>query len=192
MDITLNELTHEYKVDGQVVPSVTQIIQDILPIDLTYFKEEHRRRGHAVHAACHFLEENDLNWKTVHPDIIGYIKAWEKFMSDTGWKSEKMESFIAHKRLRYAGRLDRVGSFNNKKGVLDLKTGTVEHASLQLAGYAMAYDPIDYKLPHNNLHRWAVKLNENGTYKLHTYSNDIDFEVFEAMTKIYHYKRSVK
>jgi hypothetical protein len=46
--------------------------------------EHARQRGTAVHAACHFLDEGDLNWATVSPEIEPYVRAWERFKKETG------------------------------------------------------------------------------------------------------------
>jgi hypothetical protein len=49
-DCTFNEATHTYKINGRSVPSVTQVLGDLLPCYRA--GEWYKARGRAVHAAA--------------------------------------------------------------------------------------------------------------------------------------------
>ena len=51
--------THIYTVDGEVLPSVTQILKDMGFIDVTWFNDYARERGSLVHKIIESEGEND-------------------------------------------------------------------------------------------------------------------------------------
>ena len=58
--IQFDEAAHVYTVAGVERPSVTQILKDAGLIDTTWYTDEARQRGRAVHLAAQFLDEDDL------------------------------------------------------------------------------------------------------------------------------------
>jgi hypothetical protein len=79
--LTIDPQTHVYRVDGRPVASVTSIIRDA-GIGPDYdgvrpdILERAKARGIHIDLARDFLDQNDLDWDTVHPPWKGYIEAW--------------------------------------------------------------------------------------------------------------------
>lgn len=181
--LTFDEQAHVYKWNDQVVPSVTQILKHRGFIDDRWFTEESRQRGTSVHVACHYLDEEDLDWETVDPKIIPYIDAYKKFKEDTGFIPIKIEEMLFNKHCFYAGTLDRVGLITipkQKEVLIDFKTGSVESwVGLQLAGYNLC---LKQRLP-----RYALQLKNDGTYRLRHFDDPSDHDMFQYQASTYHW-----
>lgn len=176
------EAEHKYIVDGVERPSVTTIIHDCIPSNSKWMKQCHSDRGTAVHLACQYLEEGTLDWNSLDPSILPYVRGWERFLVETGAKSLFMEHLVYNTKLYYAGTLDRVMDIGGKTGVLDIKTGAFLTADIQTAGYDLAL-PTPYK------NRWVVKLEQNGSYKLIPYTREADYQDWEGIVRTYYYKK---
>ena len=65
MSLRFDPDSHLYRVDGIIVPSVTQVLEDVGIVDYSRLpgstREMALRRGSAVHAACHYDDEGDLD-----------------------------------------------------------------------------------------------------------------------------------
>lgn len=120
----LDEKTHRYTIDGKPALGVTEILQDNGLVPKYCQEESYRVRGKYVHAACHFLDEGDLDWATVHPQIIPYIKAWEACKSEYGISVLSCEELVYSPVYRVCGTLDRRVMIQVWKagGILDIKT----------------------------------------------------------------------
>src|SRR5256885_13258516 len=101
---------HEYWLDGEQVPSVTQILRDQGLIDLSHIPsfilEAARRRGSAVHQLVHYLNENDLDWGSVDPAYRGYLDAWIAYREEKRLRIDLCEYRVASRRRRLAGTFD--------------------------------------------------------------------------------------
>jgi hypothetical protein len=190
--LSFDEASHEYRLDGLPVVSVTQALdlaglmnwKRFVPADVLDFASE---RGRAVHSALHFYDENALDWSTVDPAIRGYIEAYERFASAKDWTPVMIEQPLYHASLRYAGRPDRIGVLDGDKCVLDLKSGVVnEVVALQLAGYAgLLAAPAAYR-------RFGLQLRADGKYRLSEYPRAdyrFDFSVFASALNVAQFKR---
>lgn len=194
--LTFEPEQHLYRFDGHVVPSVTQIL-DVVPPRLGMLDlakrlhpeavERKRLIGQATHAAAHYYDEGTLNWRTVDPQAEPYLVGWCKFREDTGFRPEFLETRVYHPALGYAGTLDRLGAFENADlALIDIKTGDITAADLQLAAYDAAFRAMhDMPLP---LPRYVVQLLGDGRYTLHPpYTNRRDFRVFQASLELASY-----
>jgi hypothetical protein len=161
-----NEERHEYMVDGVLRPSVTQALKEAGLIHTEWYTDEARLRGKAVHAACQFLDENDLDWDTVLPEYRGFVQGWESFKRDSGFQIGRaangqplIEYRLYHPGFGYSSTLDREGSIGSDDYLLDIKTGGPEEwHGYQLAGYSQCLpQPLARK-------RLTVHLKANGRY----------------------------
>jgi hypothetical protein len=114
--IQFDEAAHLYTVAGVERPSVTQILKDAGLIDTTWYTDEARERGRAVHFATQFLDEDDLDWDTVLPQYRGYVAAWERFKAESHFIISRdsdgkllIEYLLFQPVSGYCGMLDRVG-----------------------------------------------------------------------------------
>lgn len=180
---------HEYRASGRLVPSVTQIIQDVGFMDSEHYTESARALGSAVHAAIHYLDESDLDWDTVTPELTGYVRAWEKFKLETQIEIELREYRVFNRIFGYAGTLDRTARLNWEPGtwLLDAKTGAHEdwHA-LQSAAYCAAFEkPLRYR-------RAGVYLSADGAYRIREFPPGEftdDWSDFQAALRVWNRKR---
>lgn len=173
--------THTYTRDGKKLLSGTQIIKICGIIDDSFYTAASRMRGVAVHKACELLAKGVLDWQSVHPKILGRVKAFEKFCSDFKWKPTACEVPIYHPTYLYGTTPDQA----DEETLVELKTGTIpEWADLQTALQAMALWPTDYF----KKQRIAVELRDNGTYWTKHFTNPNDFNVAVAAIAIANYK----
>ena len=183
MNFVFDEEKHLYLLDNRPLLSVTQALKgaglveyDNLPIAPDVL-ERARARGKAVHAACHYLDEGDLDWSTLDPSLVGYVKAWQKFKDESGIIIEQIEHKFYHPSLLFAGTPDRVATRMGRRGVYDIKTyECAAWTGLQLSGYELGLRPAG-EAPWD---RWGVWLKPEGTYKLQQFTNRNDVEIFKA------------
>lgn len=169
--LIFNAETHQYFLNGSPLPSVTQILSDLGFIDKNFFTEYGRTRGKFVHLACELDDKGELDEESLSSPLLPYLKAWRSFKRDTGIKIESIEKEVASELYKFAGKLDRIGIMNGSCCVLDIKSGSVSPwTALQLAAYEIAVN--------KRLKRFAVQLTETGKYKLHTYSDPQDRQIF--------------
>lgn len=149
MLIEFNAARHLYLLGGRPAPSVTQVLHAAGLIDASWYTEEARDRGTAVHMACHYIDEDgphgelgnlDPDWLDRSP-YAGYVRAYLAFKRDAGFHQELVEMRMFH-RLGYCGTVDRTGFFGQQPArganvLIDIKTGQPEMwHKIQLAAYA--------------------------------------------------------
>lgn len=196
-ELTFDEATHTYRLGGQVVPSVTQLLLPIAP-DFSaipaHVLEAKRALGTEVHFACELDDEDDLDEDTVPAAVEPYLAAWRKFKADTGAVVLANERKLVHTGLRFAGTLDRLVRVRDG-GVylIDLKTSVsmAAHFGVQLAGYQLLLETDD-DFAGVKLERKGLQLRDDGAYRLIPYNNPNDAAAFRACLSIYHWKEATK
>lgn len=155
--LTFTPDTHEYRLAGNVVPSVTQIIRAVLPgIEAG---NECMARGTAVHKACQAIDEGDFPDTT---GIEGRVEAWRKFMAECCMTPVKVELPLASKRYQFAGTIDRL--LTDRNGIMivcDIKSTIEPQAVPQIGGYSLLLTENNFK-PKMGL---VVELHDEETYK---------------------------
>jgi hypothetical protein len=76
--------SHTYTLNGEKVPSITQIIADMGLIDTTWFTDHSRERGTFVHRIIEWHLLKELDEDTVDESLVGYLNAWKRFELDSG------------------------------------------------------------------------------------------------------------
>ena len=161
-------VSHTYRLDGEVVPGVTSVLKSVGIIDYSFIPQEilqrASKRGTAVHLALQYLDEGCLDRTSVDVEHRGYIEAYERFVTESGFEPAHIEHRVYHPVYRYAGTLDRTGLLNGTLTILDFKTGLVlpGHA-LQLAAYANCLAAP------RRFRRIALQLNADATYRVYEY-----------------------
>ncbi len=182
--LTFDAEKHEYRIDGQRVPSVTQVLQGAGLIDTRWFNEEARTRGTYVAQATQFYDEGTLDYDALDDELKSYIMAWEKFLVENDVQVVNVEMMVANLARRYAGTLDRLIILREQRWLLDIKTGSKAawHA-LQTAGYSMCIvGPIGWH------HRASILLQDDGSYMFHKHGEPSDRDVFLSALNLYHWK----
>ncbi len=184
--VNFNEERHEYSNEtGDIVPSVTGIIEIINPEAKKWYTEESRQRGTAVHRACELYDKGSLDFDKLHPVIKPYVRGYITFCQKFEPEWEEVEKrFISE--LGFAGTYDRLGKLKGAGKVLaDIKTGENALAGLQLAGYKIGnMETLDAK-------RAVILLNKDGGFKLTLLppsEEQEDIKVFLSCLNIMKYK----
>jgi hypothetical protein len=114
--------THTYFMNGQKVPSVTQILWDLGEIsEFSTWNDFARDRGLAVHAACALLPDR-LDWRSVDLRIIGYLESFMRWVERQKFGVFEQEQRGFNSDLVYAGTWDlRVPVSTCRSGTLYLK-----------------------------------------------------------------------
>lgn len=153
--------------------------------------EHARQRGTAVHAACHYLDDGDLNWETVSSEIEPYVRAWDRFKTDTALKINEIERPRYHATYGFAGTPDRIVKIGEHAGTLDIKTYCPDAVTgVQLAAYSyLAFGPQpSWDAPK----RWGLWLKDDGKYSLTEYTDRGDEAVFMSCLTICKFKMANK
>ena len=166
-DLLFDADAHTYRSPaGVLVPSVTTILKatgvstDFEALPNREAIERKRAIGTALHSDIHAFDDGDLDWSTVHPEVLPYVEAWAQFRESMRLTPRTRERRVWHQTLGFCGTLDGIfDGANVGAGVLiDVKTGDPKAAAAQFqtAGYqlALAYDdPAALEL-----RRWSVQL----------------------------------
>lgn len=186
--LAFDEASHTYRADGVVVPSVTQIIAPMydfkgIPEDVLIAK---RDLGRAVHTACEYDDEDDLDDSTIDASMAPYIAAYRAFKRDVKPVVVMNERKLYSRKYRYAGTIDRRFIIDGQPWTVDLKTtATMSPAvGLQLA----AYDRLAQEEIGEKSRMGALQLKPDGKYKLHPFTKTGDFAVFLSLLNVHNWK----
>src|SRR3990167_10139218 len=106
---TFDQDAHKYYLDGVEIPGVTTVLKTAGLSSVYDGFTDAALRGLHVHQACEWLDLNDLDWSTVYPQWVGYVKAYERFKQETSFVPELIEWQGYQPALRFAGTIDREG-----------------------------------------------------------------------------------
>jgi len=187
-ELTFDEPTHTYRYGGQVVPSVTQLLDrlhsfaGVDPVVL----EAAKQRGTYVHRMCEYFDLDELDIGAVPDKYIGYLGAWESFVTDFGARWVGIERRGYSKLFGFAGTMDRDGTlprrFNpQQRWVVDIKTSQQDHPvwGMQTAAYRQLLTEEDssYALAR----RATVQLRPDGNYRFITWDEPSDWPAFLSL-----------
>lgn len=191
-DIKFDPATHAYTIDGQPVPSVTQVLKATGFVDTTFFTDEARTRGTYVHRLIELHIMQDLDESTVDPALQGYFDAFKRFQEEADIDTDTwtVEKPLASPLYRFAGTPDFVGIINGKCAVIDLKTSVTASPSeqLQTAAYhtLVAENRQEGAMPVT--HRFSLHVSDDGKYKLIEHKDRQDRQIFQAALACYQWQ----
>jgi hypothetical protein len=174
--------THTYRYGGRVVPSVTQVLHAIDNFDRVdpELLERARRFGQHVHAATDLFDRGILDEENLDIMLVPHLNAYKLFLSETGFVVTHSEQQIYNARQRYAGTLDKRGTWKGSTWLLDLKSGAVPRAvGLQTAAYREACDEKPKR-------RLCLQLKRN-TYKLIKCEEASDWSYFVSYLNVHRF-----
>lgn len=132
---------HSYWVGEERWPGVSEILAGAGLIDISGIPEDRleyaRVRGQAAHLACHYFDLGVLNWDTVDPAIVGYVRSYIALKERADYEVLGSELSLASQKWKFCGTLDKLARFNGVVGVGDLKTPVISKPAtrFQTAGY---------------------------------------------------------
>ena len=191
--IEFNEERHEYRLDGAVVPSVTEVIKPL--VDFSRVPEEQleykRQIGKALDTAITLYERQDLEVASMDDAVMPFFEAWLAFKKDTGFRVLLNQAIVYSRKLRFAGTLDllgtRVPDSASPDELIDTKCvwAMGRATAVQTAAYSLAtLESLGIRLKK----RGAVQLLQDGTYRYHPYTHSNDENVFKALLAIHAWK----
>jgi len=182
--LEFNEEEHRYTRESVPVPSVSRILQFMgLSPNRRFFKKSDALRGTYVHSITEIMDNDLLDWVDLDPILRPYAEAYKSFQDTENYEWELTEAMVFNELLWYAGRLDRTGLLNDKKILLDIKTGkgsVTPAMGVQMAGYDMC-------LPGEQRERWILYLRPSGKYKLYQCEDPEDYEAFKHGAWLYNW-----
>jgi hypothetical protein len=197
MQIDFHEATHSYRIDGRSVPSVTQVLapqNDWSHVD-AWVLEAKAALGRDVHTAMHLLAVGQLDWTSLDPAVLPYVRSGDRFIREYGLNIIAAETAVGCKALGIAGMLDAYGRkmFRNLwyDVFVDWKIAETvpTTVSAQLAAYQYLYYrtfmPAGRRAPAKRL---CVRLSHTG-YKVDTFKEyDRDFSLFTSCRNTFMHK----
>lgn len=184
------DVGHRYTVDGQEVPSVSEltrfITREVYEDTPKLAMNSAADRGTRVHKATEELDKTgkvEIDSDDGEEDITPYISAYAQFLKDHKPSWEQIE-WPVHNGLLYAGTLDRYGTMNGKKIILDIKTAASIGSLLRVLYtaaqnlYRMAIEP-EYAVDAI----YILQLKRDGKYRL--VELEIQNELAEACIQLH-------
>jgi hypothetical protein len=154
--LAFDPAVHEYRLNWIRVPSVTGVLKGSGYIDLSGIPhavlEAARARGTRVHAALHYLLEDDLDLSTVDEGDRGYLESAQQYLAKHVTRAIRAECRLWSERYQCAGTTDLIAVHDDGfASIDDFKTGEPSDvaADLQTAayhGFALEMANHDYPL----------------------------------------------
>lgn len=173
--LTFDEEKHEYRLDGERIPSVTELLKPLTAEGYERIAPDTLRiaaeRGTEVHEACEAMDYGE-DPEDVSEDVYGYLDAYTQFLTDheVEWCGVEDKGSCTTFGYPFAGTVDRWGKVDGEPTVLDIKT--IASPSIEqkcsVALQTMAYEWIireKYNIPYA-FRRRALYLKKNGKYNL--------------------------
>ena len=193
--LEFNAEAHEYRLDGQLVPSVTAVLDPLLelwriPSDIL---EAAREFGEHVHQAVHLFNEGELDEEALDPALALPLRGWKQFLHATGTEISASEQRVFHRGARFAGTLDSTGLMPGRAGrgevlsLIDVKSGDVPFTvGPQTAAYE--YARRDMGLPPCRRRLCVQLTSEPPFYKVHQLTEPSDLTMFLSALNVYRFK----
>ena len=188
-ELTFEEGTHTYKLNGIEVPSVTTLMK---PLSQRVYGDTDPEllaraaaRGTAIHQAAENYAEYGI--EDIDPELSGYFDAFKRW-----WDKKKpvvlgTECRVYHKELGYAGTSDLLCVIDNQITLVDYKSSaSVVHmlCMVQLEGYARAWDSHGLKIDRREI----LHLQSIGQYTEHVYPKNAEcWKVMSALMTLRNY-----
>ena len=124
--LTLNEESHVYDLDGEELPSVSEITRfisrELYGEVNQYTLDRAAERGTNVHKLTEALDK--YGSCEADEELLPYLQAYVEFRSKHECEWTEIERSMFHPDLRYAGTLDRLGTVDGENIIMDIKTSS--------------------------------------------------------------------
>lgn len=191
MQLDFDAHNHIFKINGVIVPSITQVIKAAGLTDYSkvppHILKASQDFGTAAHLATQLYDQGNLDETTLDPALRPYLDSWITFCKEYGFVSEIIEKPMGSELFKFAGIPDRIGKREGKAADVEIKTTFEmnESTAEQTAGQVILWKgKIDTKVE-----RWGVLLTETGKPQVYRYKNASDFSVFLAALTICNTKK---
>ena len=191
--LEFNEAEHTYHVSGQRRDSVTDLLKQfgMMP-GIRYATDEHLWRGQQIHEAMRLYHNGTLAMASLDPAIGPYLRSWDRFVLETGWRTLGFEIPMVHPLLGFCGRPDVWGIVRDEFWVVDYKSGGLTPSvRLQLAGYGSLL-LVNGHVPVNMRHcirRVGIQLKPEEDYNLKPCDDPTDIAVWSMMVSVNNWRK---
>ena len=165
--LQFDRATHTYSYGGQHLESVTQVLKRAGQIG-DWGTVGYMQRGTTVHGLTARIDrlqqptmDDTERYVDVAEELQGYVASWQKWLRESGFVVELIETPVCDLQHSIAGTPDRVGYLpvlRNTRVVVDIKTNASGQIApwvrYQLAAYAM----MSRRTPSERLERVAIAL----------------------------------
>ena len=180
MKLDFDPENHEYKLDGERIPSVSELLEPITKVNYDginpFVLAQAAARGTEVHEATESIDYG-LDPEDISPDIFPYLDAYCQFLADYRPDWYGIEDMVyggvadLYGSFDYAGTIDRWGMIDGFLSVVDIKTvaqpSPVQKITTAIQTYlyscALCFCGKTEKKP---ARRYALYLKKDGSYDL--------------------------
>lgn len=177
--LILDTKTHIYTIGKKQIPSVSQIVQAIVGIEV-FGSDWHLQRGTALHRAIALYLKGTLNEKSVDTHIKDALESGKKAVKELGLKPTLIEPSLYHPILNFAGTPDLLSDTT----LIDWKSSHSNTTEIQLGGYVFLLEKNKMKVKKC----MEIVIDENG-YKLTEYGIERCKNLFLSALNLYNWKR---
>lgn len=176
MPFSYEAATHTYYIDGAPIPSVTQMLKTTGWVDDTFYTDDGRERGTAVH---HYTAQYDLGvleLAAVPRNIRAWVLAYIEIMERVRPVWDYVEVPFWHPTVRFGGTPDRVGIWQSLRTVAEQKSGAPRPAdAIQTALQAILVAHTT-SLPAPAWQRLCFYLKPNGRFVVERHPDKRDYD----------------
>lgn len=191
--LTFDDAKHIYRLNGIIVPSVTQVMQPLS--DETYRDVEAKvlRRAAGKGTAVHNAIENYLTFgiEDIEPEHAGYFTAFLRWFDEYKPQVIGKEYRLYHKFMAYAGTADLICIIGGRLYVIDYKTTQrIEEmlVKVQLKAYSQALASLGVE-PKRAA---SLHLKKDGTFDFQTHDGGAEsWQVFSSLLTVLRYKQKI-
>ena len=174
-DLIFYEKGHIYMLDGERIPCVSDLCRflhkEIYKDAPLWQLEAAADRGTAVHQATEQLDKTGR--AEISDDYAPYLQAYAKFLQEHDVEWELIEKSDYHPELMYAGTIDRYGTVDGIKMLVDLKTTYTVYKPLCGASLNLYWMMLESR--GKDVQQLAIlHLKKDGTYKFIKFDFDKD------------------
>jgi hypothetical protein len=179
--LTFDADVHQYKWDGKVVPSVSEILRKVgLSKDYVGIDDFYKNRGAVLHKCVELYLKGVLDEETIDPVVKPYFDGFLAYWSKHKHKPVKIEEPLYSEDWKFAGTPDLVC----ENIIIDWKTSKSHDrvAELQGEGYKILVGPpIKFRV---------VQFPGDGSFEIFDYGDSIKY--WESIHNLYLWKTKKK
>ncbi len=191
-ELTFDEASHIYRLNNEIVPSVTQVMKPLTNAEYSSISEEVLNRAAERGTIVHESIENYLKFgfKDCPQEYSGYLDAFAAWYELTNPIVIGSEVRVYHKLMGYAGTLDLLCQIGEKLVLIDFKTTSKVYPKthgVQLEAYSQALQTHGIKPDEKRI----LQIKKDANFKEVSFpANDTRrWRVFGALKVLYDYDR---
>lgn len=192
-ELTFEEQTHTYRLDGVIIPSVSAVME---PLSRSTYRrvddktlDKAANKGSSVHSSIEFFINYGV--EDVNPAHKGYFDAFLDWWNLRKPEVVGCENYVYHKIYRYGGTVDLLAYIDGKLTLVDFKTTSAlleKTCGVQLEAYAQALKNHGIEVEQ----KMILHLKKTGKYaeKFFEVNDKKRWLVFGSLKVIYDYDKS--